>query len=216
MNPPNEDRKPTDNMELLKQQAAACGPGCGCHAPGASSKMRWVLGAIVLVAAGTLVARAVIKNNGASAQTPAPGFTTPALTEQPTAPISTTSNTVAVKEIGALSELNAVATDMAGGFVLLPGKSETTAKALTAQIRGAAQTIGPKVRGKIGIFTLKTNSRDYEQITAQIAVPGVLAMVKGRGMSAVSGEITEMKLVQAYVTASSAGGCCGGGATSCK
>ena len=207
MNPPNEDRKPTDNMELLKQQAAACGHGCGCHTPGASGKMRWMLGAVVLVAAGTLVARAVIKNNGASAATPAAGFTTTALTEQPAAPVPTTSDTVAVKEIGALSELNAVATDMAGVFVFLPGKSETTAKAPTAQIRGAAQTIGPKVRGKIGIFTLKTNSRDYEQITAQIAVPGVLAMVKGRGMSAVSGEITEMKLVQAYVSASSAGGC---------
>ena len=82
MNPPNEDRKPTDNMELLKQQAAACGPGCGCHAPGASSKMRWVLGVIVLVAAGTLVARAVIKNNGASAATPAAGFTTTAINGQ--------------------------------------------------------------------------------------------------------------------------------------
>jgi hypothetical protein len=216
MNPPNEDRKPTDNMELLKQQAAACGPGCGCHAPGTPGKMRWVLGTIVLVAAGTLVARAVIKDNGASAATPTPGFATTALTGQPTAPISTTSDAVAAKEIGAISELNTVAPDMAGVFVFLPGKSETTAKAPTAQIRSAAQTIEPKVRGKIGIFTLKTNSRDYEQITAQTAVPGVIAMVKGRGMSLVSGEITETKLVQAYVKASSAGGCCAAGATSCK
>ena len=214
MNPPNEDRKPTDNMELLKQQAAACGPGCGCHTSRAS-KMRWVLGVIVLVAAGTLVARAVIKNTGAQAETPATGFTTTALTEQPTAPVSTTSDTLAVKEIGAISELNAVATDMAGVFVFLPGKSETTTKPPTAQIRGAAQTIGPKVRGKIGIFTLKTNSRDYEQIMAKIAVPGVLAMVKGRGMSAVSGEITEMKLVQAYVSASSAGGFCPSAGAGC-
>jgi hypothetical protein len=204
MKTPNEDRKPTDNMESL---TAVCGPGCGCHAPEASSKMRCVLGVIVLVAAGTLVARAVIKDNGASAATPAAGYATTALTEQPTAPVSTTSDTVAIKEIGALSELNAVATDMAGVFVFLPGKSETTVKAPTAQIRDAAQTIGPKVRGKIGIFTLKTNSRDYEQIAAKITVPGVLAIVKGRGMSVVSGEITEMKLVQAYVGASSAGGC---------
>jgi hypothetical protein len=178
--------------------------------------MRWVLGTIVLVAAGALVVRAVINNNGASAATPAAGFATTALTEQPTAPVSTTSDTVAVKEIGAISELNTIATDMAGVFVFLPGKSETTAKPPTAQIRSAAQTIEPKGRGKIGIFTLKTNSRDYEQLTAQIAVPGVLAMVKGRGMSLVSGEITETKLVQAYVKASSAGGCCAAGATSCK
>ena len=36
-----------------------------------------------------------------------------------------------------------------------------------------------------------------------MAVPGVLALVKGRGMSAVSGEVTEAKLVQGYVGACS-------------
>ena len=60
---------------------------------------------------------------------------------------------------------------------------------------------------KCGLFTLKAGSRDYDQIAAQMSVPGVLAMVKGRGMSAVSGDITEAKLVQGFVAASSAGGC---------
>ena len=207
MNPPNEDRKPTDNMERLKQEAAACGTGCGCHASGTPGKIRRVLGTIVLVAAGILVARAVIKTNEAVAETPAAGFATTALIEPPAAPVATTSDTVAGKEIDAISELNVVAKDMAVVFVFLPGKSETTAKAPTAQIRSAAQAIETKARGKIGIFTLKTNSRDYEQITAKIATPGVAAFVKGGGMSAVSGEITETKLVQAYVSASSAGGC---------
>ena len=59
---------------------------------------------------------------------------------------------------------------------------------------------------KVGIFTLKTTSPDYEKVLAQLSLPSVLAMVKGRGMSAVSGEITEAKLVQAYVSASSAAG----------
>ena len=203
MNPPNEDRKPTDNMKLLKQQAAACGPGCGCHTSETPGKMRWVLGAIVLVAAGTLVARAVIKNNGASAQTPAAGFTTTALTEQPADPVSTTSDTVAEKEIGALSELNVVAANMDAVFVFLPGKGKTDSKASTSQIRDAARKIESQARNKIGIFTLKTNSPNYEQIAAQLSLPGVLAMVKGRGMA----PVTETKLVQAYVSASSAGGC---------
>jgi hypothetical protein len=76
--------------------------------------------------------------------------------------------------------------------------------------------------GKIGIFTLKTGSPDYTQVSAQMTVPGVLAVVKGKGMSATSGDITETRLVQAYVAASSAGGCgpsssgCGPGASGCK
>ncbi|MBU4365897.1 MAG: hypothetical protein L6437_16565, partial [Kiritimatiellae bacterium] len=59
----------------------------------------------------------------------------------------------------------------------------------------------------IGIFTLKPGSRDYEQIATQMPVPGVLAMVKGRGMIPVSGDITETKLIQGFVAASSGGGC---------
>jgi hypothetical protein len=57
------------------------------------------------------------------------------------------------------------------------------------------------------MFALKSDSTDYVPITAQMKGPGVLAMVKGGGMSAATGEITETKLVQAYVAASSAGGC---------
>ncbi len=62
MNSPNEERKQADNMELLKQQASDCAPGCACHGTGSSGRMRWVLGMIVLLVAATLVARAVIKN----------------------------------------------------------------------------------------------------------------------------------------------------------
>ena len=68
---------------------------------------------------------------------------------------------------------------------------------------------------KIGLFNLKPGSRDYDQIAKQMPVPGVLTIVKGHGMSAVSGEITEAKLVQGFVAASSAScgpsaaaGCC--------
>ena len=62
----NENSNSPDNMELLKQEASACGPGCGCHAAGPSSRGRWIIGVVVLVAAGVLVARAIVKNNGAS------------------------------------------------------------------------------------------------------------------------------------------------------
>jgi hypothetical protein len=169
--------------------------------------MRCVLGVIVLVAAGAMVARAVIKSNGASATTPTAGFTTTAINGQTPAPVPAASDTVAVKEIDALSELNAVATNLDAVFVFVPGKSVTTVQAPMSQIRDAARKIESQGPKKVGIFTLKTTSPNYEQIAAQLSLPGVLAMVKGRGMSAVSGEITEMKLVQAYVKASSAGGC---------
>ena len=85
MDSPNEEQKPVDNMELLKQQASACGAGCACHGAGSGGTNARVLGIIVLLVAVTLVARAVVKNHGASTEPAAPGFATLAPTTRPTA-----------------------------------------------------------------------------------------------------------------------------------
>lgn len=216
MNTPNENKKPTDNVELLKQQAAGCGPGCACNATGTPGKTRWVIGAMVLVAAGALVARAMIKSGGASYQTSVPTFAALAASQTPAgdsgpatnsgAAVSATGTSVGTS-IGALAELNTVAAKTDAVFIFLPGKERTSGNPPSAPMNGAAHTIESKAGLKCGLFTLKAGSRDYDQIGTQMSLPCVLAVVKGRGMSAVSGEITEAKLVQGFVAASSAGGC---------
>jgi len=209
MNTKSEEPKPSGNMELPIQESSTCGPGCGCHADLPSSRIRWIIGVIVLVAAGVLVVRAMVKDNGVSA---VPGFAAMATTGRTPSPAVLAANeaSMVVKEINALSELNAVAVDKDMVFVFLPGKTDASGKAPTSQMISAARTIQSQGH-KTGLFTLKTDSLDYKQLTAQVTAPGVLAMVKGRGMNAVSGEITETKLIQAFVAASSAGGCCPGG-----
>ncbi|MFH1706964.1 MAG: hypothetical protein ABIF71_03485 [Planctomycetota bacterium] len=57
----------------------------------------------------------------------------------------------------------------------------------------------------MGLFTLAKSSPEYTNIAQRVPPPGVIAMVKGRGASTVSGDITEARLIQAFVTASSAG-----------
>jgi hypothetical protein len=120
--------------------------------------------------------------------------------------------TSVVTSIGAIAELNTVATNLDAVFVFLPGKESISA---VTPMQNAARTIESKGL-KCGLFSLKAGSRDYNQIATQMSLPGVLAMVKGRGTSAISGDITETKLVQGFVAASSAGKCCAGGSTSCK
>jgi hypothetical protein len=122
------------------------------------------------------------------------------------APKASESDTVVGKAISGFADLNKLAADTTAVFVFLPGKTPDAGKAPTAQMQGAARTIEAQGK-KVGLFTLKTGSRDYDQIAAQVSVPGVLALVKGRGMKAVEGEITETKLIQGFVAASSAGGC---------
>jgi len=215
----NEDPKSGDNMELPKPQAAACGSGCGCHAAGSAGKTRWIVGVLILAVAGALAARAVIKNNRTATAPASAGYAAPA---QATKSTDVAGSQVTVKEIGAFAELNTLAADMAGVCVFLPERSASTDQAPMTQIHSAARTIGSRMQGKIGVFTLKRGSPDYVQVVAQMTAPGVLAMVKGRGMAPLSGEITEAKLVQAFVTASSAGGCgpsaggCGPSSAGCK
>ena len=220
MNPSNEDRKQTDNMELLKQQASGCSPGCDCHATGPSGRRRWILGMIVLLAAAALVARAVVKDQGTSTQPDAAAFAAPTAAQTlgtegvsatPPAEAATMSGPIVGQEIGAFSELNAAAADTSAVFIFLPAKGQSTDVKAVNGIEAARRTIESKGATKIGLFTLKTDSPDYNQLSRQIALPGVIAMVKGRGAAVVSKELTETNLVQAFVTASSASGCGPGG-----
>jgi hypothetical protein len=113
--------------------------------------------------------------------------------------------------IGAFAELNTAASNSDAVFVYLLGQETTSADAPAIKaMQAAVRTLEAKGT-KCGLFTLKAGSPDYAKLGSQVSLPGVLALVKGKGMSAVSGEITETKLVQGYVAASSAGGCGSGG-----
>jgi hypothetical protein len=218
MNAPNEERKETENMELLKKQASDCGPGCGCHSTGAAGRMRRVLGVIVLVAAAVMVGRAVIKSNAASTEASTPAFGAPfAAPDNSTASSGESAKTAETSvgmSLGAFSELNGVAGKSDAVFIFVPGKDGASGNLPSAAMNSAARKL--EAQGyKINLFTLKAASPDYSQVATQMSVPGVIAMVKGRGMNAISGEITEAKLIQGLVAASSAGGGCGPSTPGC-
>jgi len=201
-----------DNMELLKQQASDCAPGCGCHGTGPLGRKRLIVGTIVLLVAVALVARAVIKTNTAPSQPDAAAFASPIVAQTPpaesvpaTPPVAAkTADTFVAKEIGAFAELNTLAAASDAVFVYVPGKDGTASNPPATAMKSAVSRIGSQGY-KITLFTLKAGTRDYEQIAAQMPVPGVLAMVKGKGMSAVSGEVTETKLIQGFVAAGNCG-----------
>lgn len=210
MNPSNEDPKPTDNAELLKQQAPAGGPGCGCHAAANPAKTRWTIGLLVLAAAGVMVARAITRNGGTQPLAASPGFAVPALaaSDANSSSASQGTETSVGTMLGAFSELNSVATKTDAVLLFVPGK-ENSDSVPAAPMRAAARTI--ETQGlKCGLFTLKAGTPDYDAIARQVAVPAVLAMVRGRGMVPVSGDVTETKPVQGFVAASRAGSCAGG------
>ena len=213
MNQKNEQTPPANNMEQLQQQASSCGAECNCHAAGNSGRGRWLVGGIVLLAAGALVVRAVMTDGPKPTPTKetAKTFVAPAVVTVPAdaaavaAPKAATA-TVVGRELAGFADLNALAAETTAVMVFLPAKAGEAVALPTAEMESAARTLGAKGT-KVGLFTLKADSADYKNVTAQTAVPGVLVLVKGRGMIPVSGQITEAKLVQGFVAAASAGGC---------
>lgn len=231
MSETNETNEPETNVEGLKEEALACGPGCGCNA-GSSGRGRWVLGTIIIVITGVLVARAVMKDDNVSAQKLDAAFVTmtdgaagPEAPDDAPKAVSHAAPTVAEdkqekasvvcgESIGSLGDLNKKAMDKDGVFVFLAGMDAGKNSEVASIIeKGAATLRGRNL--KIGVFTIEEGTSEYINLAKQVAPPCVIAMVKGRGTSAVSDDITESKLVQAYVAASSAGGaCCPGGTSS--
>jgi len=194
------------------QSASSCGADCGCHSSKSPGKMRMVAGTIVLLAAGTLVVRAITKSEETAPKPAEPTFATPAALQPTATPEEKTPapKASAGTTIGAFSELNLLAASNDAVFLYLPGKDATASTTPSTVMSGAARTIeGQGV--KCGLFTMKAGSPDYDKIAGQISIPAVLALVKGRGMSAISGEITEEKLIQGYVATSRSGGCGSGG-----
>ncbi len=110
------------------------------------------------------------------------------------------------KPLASLAALNEVAAEKDAVFVFLAAKDGKQTNVITNEVEASARKA--QLRGtSIGAYTLDKDVQDYTEVTSQVPAPCVLAMVKGAGASAVDGEITEAKLLEALVAASRPSGC---------
>jgi hypothetical protein len=209
-------------MEDVKSKG--CGPGCDCGKPSGNKKAKTVICMVVVLAICGIF---VYKTNSAKQDAPAvtqTAFAAPILnqaTGQEPAVKSVEDSQKAGEVIDSLAALNKAAINQDAVIIFIPAKeNETISKETLNAIASAEQKI--KSSGvKIGLYTLQFSpSTEYANLAKQLTLPSILVMSKGKGIGAVSGEITEGKLLQAYVTSSRAGGgCCpsgGGGSAGCS
>jgi hypothetical protein len=119
--------------------------------------------------------------------------------------------------LDSLASLNKVAADTDAVFILLTADDREGNQAATEQIEAAAKMIRNNGT-RISAFRLNQGAPDYANLTKQLSLPSVLALVKGGGVRGVpAGQITETNLIQAFVAATRpASGCCPtGSGTSC-
>ena len=207
-------------MENVKSEG--CGPGCDCGKPSGSKKAKAVICLIVLLAiCGIFVYKATSAKQKAPAVTET-AFAMPvanqANVQEPAANLVEDKKTVG-EFIASLASLNKVAINQDAVFVFVPAMGEETVSKETVDAVASAEQKLKSNGIRIGLYTLQAGSPEYANIAAQLPPPGMLVMSKGRGMGTVSGEITEEKLLQAYVASSRAGGCgpsgCGPSSSGC-
>ena len=215
--------------------ASVCGPGCGCGAPSGSRKVKIAVTLIVLLAVASIFIykAATTKDNASNSITTVGGAafafaqpsptTMPEAASQPSA-IATPEVAKADQKVGeyleSLSALNKVAINQDAVFVFIPAPKNDLADDKTNTALLAAQRTLKAAKITLGLYTLRSSSPEYSAISAQVQAPAILVATKGKGMTAVSGDMTEIKLLQAFMTSSRAGGCgpsgCGPSSPACN
>ncbi|HOO89356.1 MAG TPA: hypothetical protein PLA74_00900 [Syntrophales bacterium] len=222
----SELTKPADQVDEGEQ----CGPGCNCGRPDLGMKKKVIICLIVVIAAAAVLAQAYIRKVDNKPAQRQEAYTAPLVTTAPADDPSTVGKTQEVdtnqvksspwdEPLKSFASLNEVAADKEAVFVYLPEKGKKQDQNIQKEIEAATN----KVRaGKtvVAFYTLSDDSQDYEQMISKVPAPCVVAMVNGRGISLVSGEITEGKLLQALVAASRPSGCslsgCDPSSSGCK
>jgi len=112
--------------------------------------------------------------------------------------------------LSSFASLGQLAGDRDAVFVLLAGEDSRSAEAVGKTVEAAAKKI--ESHGyRIAPFTLERSAADYARLAKQVPPPCVVAFGKSGGAVAVSAEITEQKLLQAFVMAMRPPSACGAG-----
>jgi len=227
------DQESASNVQPSCDGGSCCPSGSG----GSGKSWKMVVFILIVIAAGVVLARSFISKSNSDADQPQQAFASiqidngpdtpaPAKAEEempveseikietPPVAVETKKQDISVKaapllwkaDLDSLASLNKVAADSDAVFVLITAKDQLNDKTITKEIEAAAQKIMANGT-KVSAFRLKESAPEYANLVKQVTVPSVLAMVKGLGMSAVSKDITETKLVQAFVAASRPSGC---------
>ncbi len=109
------------------------------------------------------------------------------------------------------------AADNEAVFVLLTDESGDVAQEALQQMEQATEKITAK---GISIATIRIDSQSDNNtpLTRELSIgsfPSVVVLVRGRGSSVVSGQITEVKLLEAFLEANTPGSCCPANSPSC-
>lgn len=213
----NPEKKGQENVNK-SQECCTANSGdktCCSSASGSFSKGKLMVLVIIIAAAGIVLARSLMKESNAVNDDSQQLFASIEKNNESSSQINAVTDIAAPDkpepilwgpQLDSLTSLNELAADSNAVYVFLAGEDQQANQAITNHIEAAAKKIqadGNRIRA----FKLKKDAPNYAQLEKQFFVPCVVAMVKGGGMSTVSGEINTAKLLEAFVKASRPSGC---------
>jgi hypothetical protein len=221
----NDDKEKAGSQENTGDLQPCCDGGscCSSGSDGGCKSWKIVVFVLIVVAAGIVLARSLVSKSNSTTDQSQQLFPTIQPADKPDTSAAETTETQGSNQpaadlwgepLDSLASLNKAAADTDAVFIFFAADDEESSQAVTKQIEAAAKTI----RGggtRISAFRLKQGAPDYANLTKQLSVPCVLALVRGGGMSGVlADQISETNLVQAFVAASRpSSGCCPPGGT---
>ena len=232
------------DLESNKSQTAGsaeCGEGCACNSAQGGKMLKVVLSLGVVAAASGII---IYKNVQAedSASTGAAGTASTFSLEQNNPDVDGNKSTQTTTDesadqssnthkndldgevidaewlsIKTFSDLKTFAANQDAVFIYIPASDVDVIADNSLKAVISAQASMKQRKITLGLYTLSAESPDYSRITAQTKPPAILVASKGGGMSMVSGEINETKLLQAFMATQSSGcGPAGCGPSGCK
>jgi len=209
----------------------SCGPGCDCSKPPKRSRAKIVVPVVVLLAAAGILGYKLLGPKPTIAEPTAASYTnnsacipavTNAVVPEQANPSQQTETVPAVKKtapklvattvqvgesLASLASLNTCAMDKDAVLILIPAKDDAKVARATADVVTESQKAIEDQGIKVGVYTLSSGSPEYANLAAQVTIPGLLVMSKGKGAAGVKGDLTKDKIIQAFVASSRAGGC---------
>lgn len=182
-----------DTQEATPVEIETCGPDCDCHNSALSDNMKKVLFIIVLlIMAGIIAVKMSCKVSAAQVEQIIP-----------------VKNQAATIKFGSnINSTNQLKSSADVAFVFIPSKENEGISVSAKNAAISTQNVLKDKNIKVNLYTLKTTSAEYLSLASQANPPSIV-VIKGQNKSFVSGEITQAKLLQAYMTVIQTG--CGAG-----
>jgi len=206
----NDKLEPTSPANQA-EGTSGCGPGCNCGGTKIGTKGKVIICLVVAIAATIVLANSIMQKAETGVDGGLNAFTAKTLVvEKGSAQADQANSSLWGKPLETIAALNDLAAQKDAVFLYLPAKGQSPDDQVKKEIEKAAEKAQSQGT-KMGLFVLDDGSQDYAQVTSQVPVPCVLAVVKGGGSSAATNNITEGNLLQSLVAASRPSGCSPGG-----